>query len=73
MNTKNFHKNPKRTEISNLPDKESKEAIIKMPSKLESGLEELRELQQRIRKNNKNQADLNNTITGMKNIEKIQT
>lgn len=58
--------------MSNLPDKESKEAVIKMLSKLESGLEELRKLQKRIRKNNKNQEDLNNTITKIKNtVEEI--
>lgn len=50
------------TRNSNFPDTEFKEMIIRMLTKLESAIEELRE----------NQAELKNTITEIKNTRRNQ-
>ena len=42
-NKKKTEKNSNEMEISNLPDKEFTEMVIKMPNKLESRIEEFRE------------------------------
>lgn len=42
---KNSKENPNEMEISNLPDKEFKEILIKMLNKLENAIEKLRALQ----------------------------
>lgn len=38
-----LEKNPKKIKTSNLPDKKFKETVIRIHTKLESGIEELRE------------------------------
>ena len=50
-------------EVSNLPDKEFKEAIIIMPTKLERRMEELTDNFNKDLENIKNQSKVKNTIT----------
>lgn len=55
-------------DISNLPNKELKEMVIKMLTKLESDIEKLREnFNKEVESIIKNQPGLKNTITEMKN------
>lgn len=55
---------PKEMDISNLPNKEFKEMVIKVLTKLESDIENFNKEVERIIKN---QPGLKNTVTEMKN------
>lgn len=62
-------KNLKQMEISNLPDKEFKEKVIRILTKIESGIKELMEhFNKELGSIIKNQAELKNIITEVKNI-----
>ena len=68
---KSLEKKKKEMEISNMPDKEFKEMIIRISTKLERWIEELREnLNKELKGIIKDQAELKNTITKMKNTLK---
>ena len=55
-------------EISNYPDKEYKEVVIRMLTKLETGIGDLREkISMELESLIQNQAELKNTINKMKN------
>ena len=68
---KSLEKKKKEMEISNMPDKEFKEMIIRISTKLERWIEQLREnLNKELKGIIKDQAELKNTITKMKNTLK---
>ena len=55
-------------EISNLPDKEFKESVIRIIKKLENRMQKFREnFNKKLESIRKKQVDLKNTITEMKN------
>lgn len=59
---------PKEMDTSNLPNKEFKEMVIKVLTKLESDIEKLREnFNKEVERIIKNQPGLKNTVTEMKN------
>lgn len=61
-NKKSQKKYCKQIEISNLPDKESKEIVIRILTKFEGGIEELREhFNKKLESITMNQAELKNT------------
>lgn len=62
----NPEKNSSETEITNLPDKKSREIVTRMLYKLEHTIDELRELQPRVGKFNKrSQSEMRKTIMKM--------
>lgn len=55
--------------ISNRPDKELKETVMRMVTKLEAGIEKVRKkLIKELKSTTEKQSDLKNTVTKMKNM-----
>lgn len=62
-------KHLKEMMISNRPDKELKETVMRMVTKLETGIEKLRKkLIKELESTTEKQSDLENTVTKMKNM-----